>query len=222
TVQLDAALATPETKATFDGTAGGAAPAPTPTPTQTSTPAPGAAPPPVGVPGDMLCSPQGADIQTNMPIPISCSSDAAVTEGFVNFQEPGASDWKKISLVEVMGQWQAEIPCKFTGKVGQLKFYIGVKDASGEYVDQFGSKKEPASFNLTEMGVAPAFPGQAPVQRCGGADAGTSDCPPDFPGCESSQDTTQCGDLDWGASCSNSSQCKCGLLCESGQCAQAP
>lgn len=224
-IRLDEALATPETKATFEatvGSGGGPSPSPSPSPSHSSGPAPGAAPPPAGVPGDMLCSPQGADIQTNMPIPISCSSDAAVTEGFVKFQEPGASDWKKLSLVDVMGQWQAEIPCKFTTKAGQLKFYIGVKDGSGEYVDQFGSKTMPATLNISETGVAPAFPGQAPVARCGGTDTGASDCPPDFPGCESSSDTQQCGDLDWGASCNNSSQCKCGLLCESGQCATAP
>lgn len=224
-VKLDEALATPETKTTFEGAAGSASssepdPVADPMPMDSGS-APGAAPPPAGVPGDMLCSPQGADIQTNMPIPISCSSDAAVVEGFIKFKEPGGSDWKKIALSEVSGQWQAEIPCKFTTSTGELKFYIGMKDASGEYVDQFGSKKAPASITVSDSGVAPAFPGQPPVQSCV-ATAGSSDCPPDFPGCESTESTAVCGDLDWGASCGNSSQCKCGLLCEGGQCVTAP
>ncbi len=226
-VQLDAALATPETKQTFDSAAGGAAPAdpgpsdfPEPGPIPSGT-APGAAPPPAGVPGDMLCSPQGAPIGTNMPIPVSCSTDADAAEGFIKFKEPGGSDWKKIALQNFDGQWQAEIPCKFTATAGELQFYIGVKNSGGEYVDQFGSKKEPASLLLAADGVAPAFPGQAPVTRCVGG-TGDADCPPDFPGCESSSDTAQCGDLDWGAACKNSSECKCGLLCESGQCATAP
>lgn len=228
-VQLDSALATPETKETFDSTAGGSAPADAPQsnfeePAAAASPgeAPGALPPPAGIPGDMLCSPQGAPIGTNMPIPISCSTNANATEGFVKFQEPGSSDWKKISLQDFNGLWQAEIPCKFTAGAGQLKFYIGVKDSSGEYVDQFGSKTSPASLLLSDDGVAPAFPGQPQVTRCGGGGGGDADCPPDFPGCESSSDTAQCGDLDWGASCKNSTQCKCGLLCESGQCATAP
>lgn len=227
-VQLDAALATPETKQTFESTAGGSAtpdPGPSdfpePAPIPSGGPAPGAAPPPAGVPGDMLCSPQGAPIGTNMPIPVSCSSDADVAEGFIKFKEPGGSDWKKISLQNFDGQWQAEIPCKFTGTAGELLFYVGVKNSGGDYVDQFGSKKEPASLLLADDGVAPAFPGQPPVTRCGGS-GGDADCPPDFPGCESSSDTAQCGDLDWGAACKNSSECKCGLLCESGQCATAP
>lgn len=220
-VTLDTELATPETKTTFDGTAGSsAAPAIAPVAVATSSaPPPGAAPPPPGVPGDMLCSPQGSPIQTGMPIPISCTSDAAVASGFIKFQEPGGTDWKKVNLFENAGQWQAEIPCTYTAKAGELKLYIGVKDANGEFVDQFGSKKEPAVLTLSETGVAPAYPGQAPVTRCMDS---SSDCPPDFPGCEAAGKEAVCGDLDWGAACNNSSQCKCGLLCEEGQCATAP
>ncbi len=219
-VSLDTELATPETKATFDGTSGGAAPVYTPPPVTTPTgPPPGAAPPPPGVPGDMLCSPQGSPIQTGMPIPISCTSDAPVASGFIKFQEPGGGDWKKIPFVNNAGQWQAEIPCSYTATAGELRFYIGVKDSNGEYVDQFGSQKQPAALTLSETGVAPAYPGQAPVTRCSSS---ASDCPPDFPGCEAAAKEAVCGDLDWGASCNNSSQCKCGLLCEEGQCATAP
>ena len=72
-------------------------------------------------------------------------------------------------------------------------FYIGAKDANGDYVDQFGSKKMPASLQLAENGSAPAYPNQAPMTRC--ADAGGQDCPPDFPGCEPAQPEQTCGDL---------------------------
>lgn len=219
-VVLDSELATSETQQTFDGTQGGTSSGPPPGPALPASES--AAPPPSGVPGDMICSPQGSAIQTSVPIPISCTSDANVAAGFIKFQEPGSDDWKKITLMEIDGQWQAEIPCKFTAREGELKFYIGVKDPSGEYVDQFGSNKMPATIFLEEDGSVPAFPGQPPVERCGSVASGSADCPPDFPGCSSSEDTRECGNLDWGASCGNSTQCKCGLLCEEGQCATAP
>lgn len=230
-VQLDADLASEETKATFQS-AQGSAPEEEAEPEQTfeepapmaATGAPGALPPDTGVPGDMICSPQGAAITTDVPVPISCSSDASVSEGFVKFKEPGASDWKKITLEDNAGLWQAEIPCEYTKKAGQLQFYVGVKDSSGEYVDQFGSKKVPAKLTISTSGAAPAFPGQPPVEKCAAnaMSSSDSDCPPDFPGCGDASSENMCGDLDWGDSCKNSSQCQCGLLCEEGACATSP
>ncbi len=230
-VQLDADLASEETKVTFDSAAGSAPAEETyeepadmpemPEETASSAAPPGPAPPPAGSPGDMLCSPQGAPIGINMPIPVSCTSNASVAEGFLKFQEPGSSEWKKISLDENAGQWQTTVPCEYTKTAGELKFYIGVKDSSGEYVDQFGSKNAPATITLSPGGAAPAFPGETPVSACAADGSSASDCPPDFPGCNSGSEAV-CGDLDWGAACNNSSQCKCGLLCEAGQCETAP
>jgi hypothetical protein len=222
-VQLDSDLASDETRATFQnatGSGGGepVAEEPTPMAAPVAAAGPGALPPPSGVPGNMICSPQGAPIGVGMPVPMSCSSDQDIADGFVKFKEPGSSEWKKIALMDMGGLWQAEIPCKYTGSAGELLFYVGMKDSSGEYVDQFGSKKAPGTIVISEGGAAPSYPGQAPVTSCG-AGAG-SDCPPNFPGCGQSE--AVCGDLDWGAACKNSSQCKCGLLCEDGACATAP
>lgn len=232
-VQLDADLASEETKATFSSAAGSAAPSEVPpmeqpaeepvsgAPSSAGIP-PGALPPPAGVPGEMICSPQGAPIGINMSIPMSCSSETKIAEAFVKFKEPGGAEWKMLALADMDGLWQAEIPCKFTTNSGKLEFYVGAKNKAGEYVDQFGSKKDPAHVEIHPNGAAPAFPGQEPVQAC--AAGGTmlaSDCPPDFPGCAQSQEAV-CGDLDWGAACKNSSQCKCGLMCEEGACATAP
>src|SRR5690606_35803924 len=90
-VQLDADLASDDTRATF-ASAAGAAPAELPAdeplpeasvPTaSTSAVAPGALPPPAGVPGDMICSPQGAPLGLNVPVPMSCSSGANIAEAF--------------------------------------------------------------------------------------------------------------------------------------------
>lgn len=210
-VQLDRDLASPETQATFDAVPGGTA-APTPTPGPAV---------PAGseeIPGDMVCTPDLTDIQTRMPIPVSCTSQADVASAELRFKEFGADKWKKTAMTKVGEFWQAEVPCDITGTAGALSWYVAAKDAAGEYVDQYGSKKIPATFNLSDSASeAPSYPGKSPVARC----ADKSDCPPDFPGCAS--DTgKKCGELDWGASCDNSSQCQCGLLCTEGRCENAP
>ncbi len=221
-VQLDEALATPETKAAFQSVAGGAGGATTTQPTPSPSPAPSTAPPPTTeqgtIPGDMRCTPEQRQIQTRMPIPISCTSDLNPAGAVLKFQEFGSGEWREMEMQKVGGELRATIPCDVTDIAGPLLFYVGAKDKSGEYIDQYGSRKQPATIHLSETapGPAPAFPGETPVTRCPAAE----DCPPDFPGCGDSQDA-QCGDLDWGSACDNSAQCKCGLTCKGGTCEQA-
>ncbi len=217
-VQLDQGLATPETKAAFDSKPGGSGEV-----VETS-PSPAAPPPaaPVsnaGIPGDMTCTPDVTELLTRMPIPVSCTSALNPAGGVLKFKEYGATDWKKVDMRKVGEYLQAEIPCNVTSTAGPLEFYVGATDAAGEYIDQYGSKKQPATINLSDSAAtpAPSFPGQAPVTRC----ASSEDCPPDFPGCSSANDSRQCGNADWGAACSNSSECKCGLSCDAGTCVQA-
>lgn len=213
-VQLDRDLASPETQATFDSLKGTAPP-----PTTTAA----AAPPPVlaagEIPGDMNCDlQQGVQIATRMPIPISCTSNASATSAVLKFKEYGSNDWKKVDLANKDGAFEGAIPCDVTMNAGPLQWFVGAKNAAGEYVDQYGSKKEPAVVQVVqEGGTELTYSDGSAVMRC----PDSSDCPPDFPGCASST-SGQCGDLDWGASCKNSSECKCGLLCESGTCTNAP
>src|SRR5678815_4807775 len=58
--------------------------------------------------------------------------------------------------------------------------------------------------------------GESPPPRC----AAKEDCPPNFPGC--GKKGAARGNIDWGGTCSNSSECKDGLLCMDGTCEQAP
>lgn len=215
-VRLDEGLATPETKAAFDSTPGGSG--------GTSSPSPAPAPPPPpsvpmgDIPGDMVCTPDVTEIATRMPIPISCESSLKPVSAVLKFKEYGSSSWKKVDMQKVGNTFQAEIPCDLTAVAGPLEFYVGAKDRNDEYIDQYGSKKQPAIFNISESGSNDlAFPGQAPVMRCDGPN---SDCPPDFPGCGNSSSRT-CGEGDWGATCKNSTECKCGLACDGGTCVQA-
>lgn len=214
-VRLDEGLATPETKAAFDSTPGGSGAPVAAAPAAAAAPPPSL--PPGDVPGDMLCTPETTEVATRMPIPISCQSALNPVSAVLKFKEYGSSSWKKVDMQKVGDTFQAEIPCDLTAVAGPLEWYVGAKDKSDEYIDQYGSKKQPAHFNLSESGSTDlAYPGQAPVARC----ASNDDCPPDFPGCGNSSART-CGDGDWGATCNNSTECKCGLACEGGTCVQA-
>jgi hypothetical protein len=206
-VSLDEDLCTDATKETFYGAA---APAPEP------APAPAPAAPASDIPGDILCTPGTREILTNMPIPLSCRTDADAVSMMVKFKAPGAEKWSKITMTQAGEFFQAEIPCTETAVAGELKFYVGAKNAAKDWVDQYGSKKKFASFNLSETAseAALAFPGGEPVVRC----AAASDCPPDFPGCGGA---AQCGDLGWGDACSASSECQCGMACDDGTCQEA-
>jgi hypothetical protein len=214
-VKLDEGLATPETKAAFDSTPGGSG-----APVAAAAAAPAAAPPPSmpaeDVPGDMLCTPEVTDIATHMPIPIACQSALNPASAVLKFKEHGSSEWKKLDMKKVGDVFQAEIPCDLTQVAGPLEWYVGAKDKGGEYIDQYGSKKQPARFNLSESGTTDlTLPDGSPALRC----AAASDCPPDFPGCSTS--TRTCGEGDWGETCKNSTECKCGLTCDKGTCVQA-
>jgi hypothetical protein len=215
-VKLDVELATPETKTTFEsivGTAGVAAAPSAPDATAPAETGGGEE----AVPGDMVCSPEVREMETRRPLPISCATaeDAAAAE--LKFKAPGAP-WRKIAMKKVGDAWQAEIPCAETGNAGVLEFYVTAKDGTGDDVDSAGSKKLPIQMQLAETSTEapPTFPGQAAPARCQSA----ADCPPDFPGCSTGK--KECGDKDWGGSCDNSSECKCGLLCVSGSCETAP
>ncbi len=212
-VQLDTELATPETLATFErivGSTGASAPVAT-------APAASTGGGDEAVPGDMVCSPEVREMETRRPLPISCATSEDAASAELKFKAPGAP-WKKIAMKKVGEAWQAEIPCAETGYAGVLEFYVTAKDGTGDDVDSAGSKKLPIQMTLSETTAEepPAFPGQAAPARC----ASAADCPPDFPGCDTGK--KQCGDKDWGASCDNSSECKCGLLCMSGSCETAP
>ncbi len=214
-VQLDAAIATPETKATFDATGGGSAAAPAETPVAT---APAAA---EAVPGDMDCTPTVRELETNRPLPVSCTTteeDATVV--VLHFQEFGASDWSKITMKKAGEFWQAEIPCSATATAGPLSWFVTAEDSDGELWDSLGSRNQPVVMDVKAQvaSAPPSFPGQEAPVKC--ASASAADCPPDFPGCDTG--AQQCGDKDWGASCNNSTECKCGLLCVDGACETAP
>lgn len=224
-VKLDTDLASAETKAAFaesGGSGGGATVAP---PADGGEDIGGEAVPDgdVGgaVPGGMVCTPDVTEMQTRRPVPVSCSSEAGPASVELRYKAFGEKAWKKVPLKNDGDYWQAEIPCEATADAGALRWYVQARGETGDVVDNFGTEQQPVVMSVTEDSAAepPAFPGQVAPERCGGIGSDAEICPPDFPGCGGQKD---CGDKDWGASCDNSSECKCGLLCIDGACETAP
>src|SRR5690606_37057594 len=175
------------------------------------------------VPGGMTCTPVVPEVQTRRPIPVSCTSEMDPASAEIRYKAFGEESWEKVALVKRGGdQWQAEIPCSATGDAGALRWYVQARSETGDIVDNYGTADQPVMVTLTEDSAAepPAFPGQKAPPRCSGMGTDEEICPPDFPGCDTGEQ--QCGDKDWGASCGNSTECKCGLLCVDGACETAP
>lgn len=213
-VKLDEALATPETKKTFEASgAGGSTP---PTGTGGSG---GGEKPPKGedVPGSMDCQPPLTEVQTRRPIPLSCTTEEEAVKAELRYKEFGGEKWKTIKMNKRGDFFQAEIPCSATTLAGSLRFYVRAQDAAGDVVDTYGSKSKPVEVSIVGKTDAepPAFPDKDPPARC----AEEVECPPDFPGCKSGGGPR--GDKGWGSSCDSTQECQSGLACINGSCETA-
>jgi hypothetical protein len=216
-VKLDDALATPDTKKSFEEAGGGAGPAPVPgvpPPEEDSKkPPPGEAP---DVPGDMECTPDVFEVETRRPIPVSCSTDEDATRAELFYKEFAGEKWVTVKMRKKEDSFQAEIPCTATMNAGKLRLYVRAKAANGEDADNWGTRKKPVEINIVAQSdfEAPSYPDADPPNRC----PEEVECPPDFPGCKPDGGKKK---LPFGASCSEQN-CETGLLCMSGLCETAP
>lgn len=210
-VKLDAGLATEETQATFQS-AGGAAMGGTPAPVE------GAQGGTEVAEGELSCTPIVTEVETRRPIPVECETDEDATSLELRYRPFGAETWKSVSMRKHGGSFRAQIPCDATQLSGTLRFYVRAKNAGGETVANFGSKSTPVEMQLVEESSMepPSYEDSDPPERC----ATKEICPPDFPGCDSGEKSR--GNVDWGGSCENSTECKSGLLCVDGTCETAP
>ena len=214
-VQLDAALATPETAEAFAeakaAAGGGATPAPAPGPAAEAPPPTIDAVNTAPAEGNMLCTPSVREVQTNRPIPISCeTTQASATRGVLFYKEFGSDSFAQVPMQKKGTSLQATVPCSATSMAGKLQVYVEARDAKDNVVDNLGTRPQPMDFSIVgaTSQPPPAFPGQDPPPRCEEAE----DCPPDFPGCSSGA-----GDKEWGDSCASNDECQTGL-CSSGSC----
>ncbi|MGE0325110.1 MAG: hypothetical protein AB7S68_22495 [Polyangiaceae bacterium] len=212
-VALDNALATDETKKAFadaaaavganpstGGSGGGGG---------TDTPPPK---PPKPAAGAMDCQPRITEVETRRPIPISCTTEEDATAAELKYKEFGGDKWATLKMQKKGDAFVAEIPCTATKLVGALKFYVRAKDAAGDTIDNYGTKREPVSINAVNATdqEPPSFPDQDPPNRC----AEEVECPPGMPGCGAGKR----GDKGWGATCEETRECQSGLVCANGTC----
>lgn len=193
-VELDEALATPETKKTFEAvrktrpeggrrvpligasTVGDEADEELPLPA-----APAAEEKPKPKRTGLVCTPTSREVQTRRAIPFDCRADEEVARMTLRYQEHGEADWKSLDMQRAGESFRATLPCELTTDSGRINFFIVATDGAGDPVDTLGSKNEPQRMTIDpRSSEAPAFPGEEPPARC----AEKVMCPPDFPGCE--------------------------------------
>lgn len=218
-VALDAALATPETKAAFDQLSAGGAVAREAGPPQAAQPAQSESTGgglPTGV--NMSCTPQVTEIETRRPIPVQCTSPEELTQAELRYQSFGSDKWLTLTMEKMGESFGATVPCEATSPAGTFSIYVRGRNAAGQDIANWGSQGDPVQFQLVAGSDAepPSFSGAEPPDRC----AAPEICPPDFPGCEA--DKKPSGSVEWGGSCSQSAECKSGLLCIQGTCETAP
>jgi hypothetical protein len=216
-VQLDAALATADTKKTFadaQAAAGGGGG------TAVNLGGGGKKPFNENLPGEMQCTPEVGEVQTRRPIPVSCTTDEDAVKAEVRYKEFGGDHWKTVHMHKHGKFFQGTVPCSATKLAGPLRVYVRAKDSSGDTVDQWGSKSKPAEFKIVPKTDAepPSFPDRDPPDRC----AEEVECPPGLPGCKSGGGGASHGTRGWGDTCEESAECKEGLVCLNGSCESAP
>jgi hypothetical protein len=191
-VRLDAALASKETAATFEaarrgtlergnnrpliGAPSGARPQPS------RAQAPAAPPASARAERDgLVCTPSEHEVQSRRPIPFACRADAETERVSLRYREHPEAPWQTLELERSESSYRALLPCEMTMNSGRLQYFIVATDASGDPLDTIGSKGSPVELVLNPNSqVTPAFPGEAPPDRC----AEQVLCPPEFPGCD--------------------------------------
>lgn len=209
-VDLDQALATPETQDAFrsvkksGGGSGSAA----------------ATPAAAGV-ATLDCTPAVREVETSRPIPISCDAPSGAAAVELAYRRSSDSAYTTVLFEEAGGFVTAEVPCEATSTPGELQLYVVASGAAGGVAGQWGTPDAPVIINLVEESTMapPSLPGQPAPPRCGATGTGGiedsgADCPPGFPGCA--------GAGNWGDSCTPAEPCKEGLYCEQGICEPAP
>lgn len=184
-VTLDTPIATPETAGVFEaarqatperGRTGPLIGAPS---AAAEKPANGAAP--AAARQGLECTPGERELQTRRPIPFDCHTDAETVRVTLRYREHAGARWETLELEPRGDSFRATLPCSATMNSGRLELFVVATDDAGDPVDTLGSKNEPITLVLNpNSSVAPAYPGEAPPDRCDEQVL----CPPEFPGCE--------------------------------------
>jgi hypothetical protein len=184
-VTLDTPLATPETIAAFEA-ARQATPERGRTGPLIGAPSAGAdkpaeGPAPAAPRQGLACTPSEREIQTRRAIPFDCHADAEAVRVTLRYREHAGARWETLELEPNGSSFRATLPCSATMNSGRLELFVVATDDAGDPLETLGSKNEPITLVLNpNSSVAPAYPGEAPPDRCEEQVL----CPPEFPGCE--------------------------------------
>jgi hypothetical protein len=184
-VKLDAELATSKTARAFEA-AGGRT---TRTPAGKEVTSGGKQPAAPTGSAELTCDPAAREIATRFPVPVSCSFTGTADKLQLYFAGSGG-EWKRLTMSEQDGRYQAQVPCSATQSPGTLRVYVRARTAQGKTAAHWGTREQPLEFTLvTESSEAPvSYPGQEPPARC----EESEECPPDFPGCKGEVEPSGC------------------------------
>jgi hypothetical protein len=211
-IELDAAYKNPMLDGVWaDVKKNGAAPASAPA-------AGGARPGPQPGGGDFShAPPPEGQVNTPLAIYLEYTGSDPIGKVVAKYKGTGMSDWKSLDLKKIGDGYGALIPCKDVQQ-GSMQYYVVGFNPQNDPVATSGSRNKPytVAVNPQISGPAPSLPGHDPPAQCSGgssgatADANATECPPDFPGCNSPK--KQAGD-----DCSKDKECSNGL-CIGGKC----
>jgi hypothetical protein len=162
---------------------------------------------------DMAHSPPASQaVLTPLPIYVELPEGIQATKVYVRYQPFGAKEWKTAYMSKVGGGYGVELPCADVGdSPGVLKYFIQAVDAAGDLVASSGRLSDTYRVKIVQRldGEAPRLPGHQPPAAC----AAATDCPPEFPGCHETKQTS--------AACVSDDECAQGQSCVDGACSGA-
>src|SRR5262249_26263424 len=153
------------------------------------------------------------------PIYIEPSDEVPLAKVTLRYKPFGATQYKSVEMKKMGKGYGAEIPCEDVTTTGDIKYFFAFTGTDGEAAGGLGSNKEPfrTTIKNESEGDAPKLPGKKPPSQC----KAKGDCPPGLPGCEEKKSSGgPRGDKGWGSSCDQTQECKEGLMCLNGTCAE--
>jgi len=177
-----------------------------------STPAPAVAAPPAAPPpaGDFVHTPPSeALVRTPLAVYVEYPGSEALGRVLLKYKGAGMSDWKAVDLRKIGDGYGGLIPCKDVAQ-GTMQYYIQGFDPHDQPLAMSGSRTAPFTVEVSAQisGAEPSLPGRPPPEQCSSEEAGnaggSSDCPPDFPGCKAPKKEV-------GRKCAKDDECATGL-----------